>query len=151
MNKPGYMEKWKEENKEHYREYYKKYHEDNHEKRNKYSKQWRKDNPGYQKQYNKQWRKINPEKMKESIRKWEMNHSEKTREIMKRHYVKKNRNLGFNPLNEYFEGAIAHHINRIDVIYIPEELHKSISHRLKTGKNMEEINKLAMNYLLEGI
>jgi len=106
-------------------EYMKQYRKDNPE----YMKQYRKDNPGCNdSEYNKQWRKDNPDKM---------------REIYKRK-ANKRRDLGFNPLNKYFEGSEAHHINKNDIVYILKELHQSIPHCLKTGKNMDKINRLAM-------
>ena len=60
---------------------------------------------------------------------------------------KRHRNLGFSPLNEYFEGSEAHHINFNDVIYIPKELHWSIRHNAWTGKNMALINSVAYQFL----
>jgi hypothetical protein len=45
----------------------------------------------------------------------------------------------------------AHHIMSGVVIYIPKYIHRSISHNMKTGKGMEEINKLAFNYLMGDI
>jgi len=65
---------------------------------------------------------------------------------LKRHNGKR-RKLGFFALNKYFEGADTHHISQNFVIFIPKELHKSIRHNLRTWKNMEKINKLAIKYL----
>jgi len=86
----------------------------------------------------------------QSVRKWQMGHPQKARELDLRHQNKRKRNLGFNPLNKSFEGATAHHINRTEVIYIPEELHKSIPHCLETGRNMKKINRFAINFVKEG-
>lgn len=61
----------------------------------------------------------------------------------------KRRGMKFNELNSFFPNSDAHHINLLDVIYIPIKLHKSIRHCLKTGKNMEKINALAGAYLTE--
>ncbi|MCK4648593.1 hypothetical protein KAT51_03625 [bacterium] len=55
--------------------------------------------------------------------------------------------LEFEPLNEWFPGAEGHHINTKQIIYIPKELHKSVWHNITSGKNMEEINKLAFEWL----
>ena len=94
-----------------------------------YMKQWRKDNPEYNNlEYNKQWRKDNPDKMRKINKKKTSNR----------------RGLGFNPLNKYFQGSEAHHLNGNDVVYMPQKLHQSISHCLKTGFNMGKINRLAM-------
>lgn len=51
-------------------------------------------------------------------------------------------------LNTYFKGSHGHHIISGIVIFIPQDLHQSIRHNLKTGKNMKEINILAIDYLL---
>ena len=52
-------------------------------------------------------------------------------------------------LNSRFKGSEMHHIMSDIIIFIPYELHRSVSHNLKTGKNMNEINKLALEYLLK--
>ena len=57
------------------------------------------------------------------------------------------RKLGFKPLNAPFENSAGHHINEKEVIFIPKELHISISHNLSTGKNMFEINMNAFQFL----
>ena len=59
------------------------------------------------------------------------------------------RALGFVPLNSWFEGCEAHHINNCDVIHIPKILHRSIYHNLHTGQGMVEMNKLAGQFLTE--
>ena len=59
----------------------------------------------------------------------------------------KRRGLGHFPLNEWFEGSEGHHISQNFVIYMPSELHRSLSHCLETGKNMEQMNKLAIECL----
>lgn len=55
-------------------------------------------------------------------------------------------------LNPKFEGCEGHHIMPGVIINLPLDLHMSIRHRMLTpereGKNMKEINDLAMNYLL---
>ena len=53
---------------------------------------------------------------------------------------------GFIPLNEWFEGSVGHHIDEEFVIFIPEKMHRSVLHRLKTGQNMDEINELAIDF-----
>ena len=49
-------------------------------------------------------------------------------------------------LNQRFEGSEGHHIMSGVIIYMPHNIHRSIKHSMKTGKNMKEINKLALNY-----
>ena len=83
-------------------------------------------------EYNKQWRK---------------EHSEQVRESWRKHYNKRERSLDFIPLNEFFEGAEAHHLDNIYVIYIPKEVHRSVYHSVFKNIGMDEINALAWNYL----
>lgn len=52
-------------------------------------------------------------------------------------------------LNEYFEGSELHHLTKDVVAFIPKELHRSIWHNLKTGKNMDLINRAALKFVKE--
>lgn len=65
------------------------------------------------------------------------------------------RELGYNPINEWFEGSEAHHLrlknNSDAVMYIPKELHRSISHNGYTGRNMKEINRLCLKWYTENV
>lgn len=98
-------------------------------------------------EYQKQYRGDNREILLEWGRKWRLNNPKKAKATWIKKANKRKRNLGFNPLNKHFEGSEAHHINKNNVIYIPKSIHQSIRHCLRTGKNMEEINKLAINYI----
>jgi len=80
------------------------------------------------------------------LKKWKREHVERNKEINRTH-SSKYRKLGFVPLNKSFSDSVAHHIDRIHVIYIPETLHNSIRHNVWTGRNMEEINKRAWEFL----
>lgn len=51
-------------------------------------------------------------------------------------------------INNRFLGSHAHHLTSSIIIYIPRELHRHISHNMKTGRNMDIINKLAIQYLV---
>ena len=77
-----------------------------------------------------------------------LKHPEKSYQRWKRHQTKRCRNLGFVPLNKPFDGAEAHHVSKEYVIYIPKDLHHSIPHNIWTGRNMEQINLLAFDYLV---
>lgn len=57
------------------------------------------------------------------------------------------RGLGHNALNKRFIESHGHHINKTDVVYIPIEIHTSVAHNVRTGKNMKEINRLAYNFI----
>jgi tyrosine-protein phosphatase YwqE len=61
----------------------------------------------------------------------------------------KRRTLGMIPLNSFFLGSEAHHINKSDVIYMPKEMHRSVYHNIWNGKGMDAINKLAGAFLTE--
>ena len=54
-------------------------------------------------------------------------------------------------LNKRFEGSEGHHILSGVIVYIPKYIHRSIYHNMKSGQNIKEINKLAINYLLGNI
>jgi len=108
----------------------------------------------------RRYREKNKEKIREIKRKYLQNNKDKVKaylkknrdkylEHRKRNNNKRRRKLGFVPLNKPFENAEAHHINEEDVIYISKDIHRSVSHNLHTGKNMEEINKIAMQCLVQ--
>lgn len=69
--------------------------------------------------------------------------------VWQRKQSAKRRLLGFNPLNSWFPGCDAHHINNDDVIYVPHDLHSSIRHNQYTGKGMAAMNALAGAFLTE--
>lgn len=63
----------------------------------------------------------------------------------------KRRILGSIPLNSPFDGSEGHHVDKEHVVFIPKELHRSLSHNVFTGKNMAEINVLAEQFLREAV
>lgn len=131
------------------------------------------------KSHGKAYYEENREEMLQSCREWYRNNIEKQKECCKKYYeenkqtilehnkkysktpegriaisrcsTKRNRELGFEPLNEWFPDSEGHHIDKERIIYIPKELHQSISHNVFTGKGMEEINKLAFEFLEKGM
>ena len=109
-----------------------KYYEENKEEKKEYNGQYYIDNKEKLVEQHKQYLKDNPDKISE----------------MDKRKNARRRKLGFNPINEHFEGGEWHHINKNDVVCIPVELHRSVPHNLKTGKNMEEINDLVMEFML---
>jgi hypothetical protein len=54
-------------------------------------------------------------------------------------------------MNEWFKGSHAHHITKSVIIYIPKELHRHISHNLKTGHNVGEINASSIQFINGGL
>jgi hypothetical protein len=59
----------------------------------------------------------------------------------------KRRKLGSIELNEYFAGADGHHIDKIHIVWVPHELHKSVFHNIWTGRGMKEINTKVWEWL----
>lgn len=59
----------------------------------------------------------------------------------------KRRQLGFVPLNDWFEGSEGHHIDIERVIYIPKAMHQLNRHSLSASRNMEIINSMAFEFL----
>ena len=140
------------------KEYMKEYYEKNKEVMNANAKRNYRENKEEKKEYGKQWHKENKEKIKEQHTEYCKENKEKLYKQQKR-YRKANpdkilernakrRKLGFEPINEYFEGGEWHHINENDVICIPKKIHRSVYHVLATGQGMEEINDLAMEFML---
>ena len=144
------------------KENYKKYYREHRDKKLAYTRQYHIKHRDERLARGKQWREThrdeisaskklyyeqNKDKCKQSVKAWQESHKEQYREIGRRKSSKRQRSLGFIPLNKYFEGCEAHHIDRNYVIYIPRELHQSIPHDLIRGTNMLIINALAVEYL----
>lgn len=130
-----------------FKKYYKDWHLNNKEKCNKNSKKWNLNNKDRHKELNEIWNKNNPDK----IKKYSYKHSRTINGKKIRIKVSsRRRKLGFNPLNEYFEGSHFHHLhinNSNDGYYIPAELHKSIWHSHKDKETMNKINKIVFEWL----
>ena len=58
----------------------------------------------------------------------------------------KRRGLKYIELNDRFAGSTGHHLDKEFVIHIPAEMHKSVRHNVHTGKGMDQINALAIDY-----
>ncbi len=142
--------KWREANPEKVKESNRKSNIKHRIKRNEKAKQCHKKNKEKYDKSNKKWREQNPEKVKEYRRK-----SRKYRKTLKgklcmyNYNAKRKRNLGYVILNIRFEGSHGHNINKVDVIFIPEEIHKSISHNVYTNHNMNVINTIAFFFLVQ--
>jgi len=131
-------------NKEKVTERHIKYNESHKQERAIYQKKWYQENKIKKDFQNKQWRKEHPENDKEYTKKYRgtLNYKISNK---KSHF--KRRQLGFIPLNKYFEGSEAHHISENFVIYISKKLHQSFYHNIWTWRSMEKMNKLAIEYL----
>lgn len=122
----------KEHKKKYKKEYDKKYYLNNKEKIQKQRKFYQQTSKG-------------KEQNKKRIQKYQK--TPKGKNASKRIRDKRQRNLGWNPLNEYFYNSEGHHINKIDIIYIPISYHFR-GHSATKNKNMEPINTIAFFFLL---
>jgi hypothetical protein len=86
-------------------------------------------------EYNKEYRHNNSDKVK----------------VWNARKKSKRKGFGYEPLNEQFDGAEFHHLHLDDNhnigIWIPADLHKSVWHSSSTWQGMDEINKLAFEFL----
>lgn len=81
------------------------------------------------------WTKMNPEKTRA--------HNEKQKA--------QRRVLGFIPLNKPFDGCNGHHLDNDYVLHIPNKMNQSISHNVRTGRNMTKINTLAVQWWMSQV
>jgi hypothetical protein len=93
------------------------------------------------------YEKHKKEYLKQS-KKWRKEHPKEMRIHYRKHCAKR-RKLGFIPLNQQFIGSDGHHIDENFVVYIPHDLHISISHNVWTGHNISKINDKAFEWLIE--
>jgi len=120
--------------------------------REEYNKEYRKGHLKETREYNKQYKA----KHKKEIKEYRASHKEEAKQYLRtpagkkanKRHSSRHRQLGFIPLNDYFEGSESHHMNKEFVVYIPKEMHRSVWHCLKTRQGMAKINTLAFKYLL---
>jgi len=136
---------WEEEKHKKRKENYLK----NREKWKEYQKNWYQKNREKWKEYQKEYYQKNREKYLQYQKEWQNKNCEKIREVWRNHYHRRKRDYPTSIiLNDYFEGSHLHHLTPWVAIYIPQEMHKSIPHNLRTGKNMYEINRKALDFWL---
>jgi len=145
----AYQKQWHETHRNEISAYNKLYYQKNRDKRKAFFKKYYEIHRNERLAYAKLYYQKNQDRYKQLIKTWEKNHKEKVYEAAKKSHFKRKRSLGFIPLNEWFEGSEAHHIDKDRVIYMPKEYHQSIRHNVWTGRNMALINALAFDYLLE--
>ena len=146
-----YRKQWKLDNTEYIKQYTKQYYSNHIEDRKRYNsnnreeiiarkRQWYLDNIGYNKWYYNNHKK----EIIKNVNKYHQTSEGKT--TMKKQSAKR-RQLGFFTLNKYFKEAEAHHISEHLIIYIPKKIHQYMYHNIWTWKNMEQMNKIAFDYL----
>lgn len=148
-----FREEQKNNRKEYFRQYGKKYYVIHKEKINKQRKDYYKTHKEQENEKVNNWNKEHPlyyqqnkEHIKDRVRKYLKTPNGKI--VNKKHRDKHRRELDYNILNCCFESSQGHHINKVDVIYIPKTLHSSINHNVFTWKNMEVMNTLAFFFLI---
>lgn len=127
--------------------------------------EWGRRHPERIRQHAKKYYHAHPDEFKERARIWRQKnpkvYNKKTshkrhKETYEQNRVRlmeswaKNRGLGYVPLNECFEGADSHHIDKEHVVYIPLYIHRLIGHHHKDAESMDTINLWALFWLLYG-
>ena len=103
------------------------------------------------KEYNKEYRLTH----KEQTKKYYLTHKEQAKEYNRKHYQtpagkivtarkhnKRQRELGFEPLNTWFNGSHAHHIDNKRIVYIPKTIHIKCC----AGRNRKLHRQLVLQY-----
>lgn len=75
------------------------------------------------------------------------NQTGKGKMVKVRKKVKRKRNLGYKPVNNRFPGCVGHHIDKENVLFIPEKLHRSIRHRQSDPVSMQVMNNAVYEWL----
>jgi len=144
--KLAHQKQWYETHRSEKLAYDKRWYETRRDEILAHKKQWRETHRNEILAHQKQYYKEHRDEILAYGRQWRESHREQNREFERRKNFKR-RSLGFIPLNKPFEGSEAHHICATFVIYIPKDMHRSIYHSIWTGKNMDEINKLAWEWV----
>lgn len=144
-----YKKEYKKEHENEIKNYHKKYYKNNKEKLIDQHKEYQKNHKEEIKEQKKKYHENYYEENKKDLLEYQQKYQKtpKGKENNKKIRNKRQRSLGFNPLNEYLENSEAHHINNIDVIYIPINYHLR-GHSVIKNKNMESINTIAFFFLL---
>lgn len=115
----------------------------NPEKRAVINKRWHKNNPDYSEQY----RGEHTEEIKARDARYRREHPDKVRQHYRERRIYLSSWADCTKLNSVFTGCHAHHVEPDVIIHIPPTLHQSVTHNLRTGQGMEEINTLAFEWL----
>jgi len=134
-------------------EYLKKYFKEHYEENKISICEKRKNNPHIQ-NYMKSYRIYNRDIIRQQEKRYWLKNHDKRLFLTRRAKAKRNRQLGYEELNEFFEGSHGHHIDKTHVIYIPEELHGSISHSVlsseRNNNGLARLNEQVYVWLLTG-
>lgn len=142
--------KYREENHEKVADAKKKYRDCNSDKVNAYQKKYRATNLKKAQARAKKYREENRGKVNARNKKYRDDNPEKVREWRHDRRIYLCDYSECKKLNEWFPGCDAHHITSDVMMHIPAQMHNSVYHSLKTGQGMEEINRMAFEWL-EGV
>ncbi len=130
------MAKYRASHKEEMAEYQKQYRQANVGKRKEYAHKYYAINKEHINAYRAEYYATNCEKIKNRQRQYyalnqkmlqkeksEYGKTERGRTVMKRKSAKRKRELGFNPLNEAFKDSVWHHVDDLNVVAIPRDIH----------------------------
>ncbi len=84
---------------------------------------------------------------KKEYRKLQRATNSKYIERKRKYYAKRKREFDFNPLNNWFPKSHAHHLDKINVIYVPSKINQKISHRQINNDQMKQINIIAWSFM----
>ncbi len=176
VNYSEYCKQYKESNREQVLEKKKQYRQQNKKKVYLQQKNWYSNHPEFKeqkKQYyqenkeciskqRKKYRQDNKEKITKQKKHYSLNNRKNISEQKRKYYKtprgkvtinksisKRKHNLGYNVLNPQDVANpkyVGHHLDKENVLFIPEEIHKSVSHSVLKNKNMEIINSKCYNW-----
>jgi len=98
--------------------YYQKCHRKNKKQLNKRSREYYYANRERMIKQSREYYKSHRKQITEYQHKYDLEHKKEKR---RRDSIR--RGLGYNPLNEPFNGSVMHHINDMDIIFIPKKIH----------------------------
>lgn len=133
-----------------FRDWWKRWKRNQDQQKKKYSEQKKRHHEKYKDKYSEQAKQYYQENKDKISEYWQ---SPKGRESRRKTSNKRNREYGWNPLNDDFPGSHGHHLhleNKDDVVYIPDWLHDSIRHRPNNSESMYRINLWTIFWMLYG-
>ena len=139
------------ENKERILEYNKRYKDSHKDEIKMYKTKYSETHKEQNREYSRKYISENKEKMKAYRSEWIKTRRGKVKNLINSHHEL--RGLGFNPINQYFEGSHYHHMylngsTKLGM-FIPKKLHRSIIHDGRTTQGMRKINNAALLWLCE--
>jgi len=143
---------WRTAHRKEIRAYRKVYNAAHREERKTYNKAWRAAHREEKKIYQKAYRVVHRKEIKAyrvahrgehsaCIKTWNAAHPEKRSAIGGRSKAKR-RNYEYNVLNDYFLGAVGHHVTDTEVVYIPGNVHVSCSYGSQKEKHRKKVMSL---------